>query len=180
MSDPPPIGPFEGPPIDFTDGKGRAVTIRALSPRDEVPTSLVEMYDTFDRSERAQGLPPVNREAVEAWLRDLLSDEGGRNVVAEVSGDIVGHATLVPDSKDRHELAIFVHQAYQNAGIGTQLLRALLGYGARSGVDTVWLTVERWNQAAIALYEHVGFERRNIERFTLEMHATLRPADHED
>jgi len=92
-------------------------------------------------------------------------------------GDTVaGHATLVPDD-DAHELAIFVDQAYQGAGVGTALIRALLGHGARVGIERVWLTVERWNRAAVALYEKVGFETASAESFELEMAARLADPD---
>jgi len=37
----------------------------------------------------------------------------------------------------------------------------------------VWLTVERWNRAAVALYEDVGFERSGTESFELEMSLRL-------
>jgi ribosomal protein S18 acetylase RimI-like enzyme len=74
----------------------------------------------------------------------------------------------VPDD-DACELAIFVLQAYQRAGIGTSLIRTLLGYGAEAGVERVWLTVERWNRAATNLYEKIGFETSNAESFELEM-----------
>jgi ribosomal protein S18 acetylase RimI-like enzyme len=91
-----------------------------------------------------------------------------------LEGDrVVGHATLVPDEDgETVELAIFVHHDYQGAGIGSKLIRGLLGHGQRVGVEKVWLTVERWNDAAVALYESVGFETSSAESFELEM--TLR------
>jgi len=36
-------------------------------------------------------------------------------------------------------------------------------------MNCVWLTVERWNHAAISLYEKVGFETTGVESFDLEM-----------
>jgi len=95
------------------------------------------------------------------------------NVVAEHEDtpgtELVGHATLVPDGEEAYELAIFVLSRYQNAGIGTSLITGLLGAGQRQGVERVWLTVERWNNAAIALYKKVGFETSGTESFELEM-----------
>jgi len=70
-----------------------------------------------------------------------------------------------------------VDQPYQGAGIGTALIRALLGHGARAGIEYVWLTVERWNRAAVALYEKVGFETASAESFELEMAAHLADPD---
>ncbi len=33
----------------------------------------------------------------------------------------------------------------------------------------MWLTVERWNDPAISLYEKVGFEISSAESFEIEM-----------
>jgi ribosomal protein S18 acetylase RimI-like enzyme len=89
-------------------------------------------------------------------------------VVALVGDEPVGHATLVPDD-GAAELAIFVHQDHREAGIGTALIRTLLGLAAEEGIERIWLTVERWNGAAVGLYRKLGFETRNGESFELEM-----------
>ena len=159
-----PAGPFPMPPEAIEDDEGRAIDVECY----EGPLPpLVELYDTFDPADRAQGLPPTDRTAVRDWLESLFDD--GVNVVAWHEDRAVGHATLVPDrSEDSWELAIFVHQDYQSAGIGSRLIRLLLGTAAERGVERVWLTVERWNHAAIALYESVGFEPAGTDRFELE------------
>lgn len=92
---------------------------------------------------------------------------------------VVGHATLVPDGDGAYELAIFVLAGYQGAGIGTELLKGLLGAGAAHGIDRVWLTVEPWNGAAKHLYRKVGFETSDATGFETEMMIRLAtdPAD---
>lgn len=162
-------GPFEAPPIDFTDREGREIAIRVCEESHFEP--LVEMYDTFDPSDRAQGLPPARESGIRSWLDVIL--DGGQDVVAIDGERIVGHATLVPDD-GAVELAIFVHQDYQGAGIGSKLIRGLLGHGQREGVKKVWLTVERWNHAGVHLYESVGFEPSSVESFEIEMTLRLR------
>jgi len=61
-------------------------------------------------------------------------------------------------AEDCHELVIFVHPEYQLAGIGSKLIRGLLGHGQREGVTRVWLTVGNNNRVAKRLYRSVGFE----------------------
>lgn len=169
-----PAGPFPRPPRSVTDSEGRDVEFRAVdadapTPQDAdagVREALVAMYDDFDPGDRAQGLPPVGEERVRGWL-DVLLD--GYNVVAWHDGAAVGHATLVPDEAGQYELAIFVAHEYQGAGIGTELVETLLGHGKESGVERVWLTVERYNRAAVHLYEKVGFEVAGAETFDMEM-----------
>ncbi|WP_277554643.1 GNAT family N-acetyltransferase [Halobaculum limi] len=172
-----PAGPFEAPPLTFEDREGRDIEIRPYpsdaegeAGEDEFE-SLVEMYTAFDPADRAQGIPPSRESDVRSWLETILGDDG-YNVIAWDGDQVAGHATLVPDG-DACELAIFVLQAYQGAGIGTHLMKALLGHGAANGVERVWLTVERWNRAAVGLYKKVGFETSDAESFELEMTAQL-------
>lgn len=162
-------GPYETPPRSFTDREGRAVEIRRY---DDEFESLVDMYLGFNPEDRAQGIPPTPEKGIREWLDTLLSEDCV-NVVAWHGDDAVGHATLVPDEHGASELAIFVLRDYQEAGIGTQLIEALLGAGHEDGVDRVWLTVERWNTAAVALYKKVGFASSDTGGFELEMAAKL-------
>lgn len=162
-------GPYEAPPRSFVDGDGREIDVRRY---DDDFEALVDMYLAFDPEDRAQGIPPIDEEGIRRWLEDLLCQEC-LNVVAWHGDDAVGHAMLVPDRHGASELAIFVLREYQEAGIGTQLIEGLLGAGRRAGLDRVWLTVERWNRPAIALYRKVGFESSVDEGFELEMATRL-------
>lgn len=140
------------PPLTFVDGEGRDVELRPY--RTDDFEALVAMYDGFDPTQRAQGTPPIGVEAIRSWLNDIL---GGANVVAVYGGRIVGHISFVPDGTDRHELAIFVHQVFQGAGIGTKLMAAGLGHARQQGVRYVWLTVEVGKRDIQRLYTRAGF-----------------------
>ncbi|MBX0322801.1 GNAT family N-acetyltransferase [Halomicroarcula sp. F13] len=161
-----PAGEFPTPPRTVTDKEGRDVE---LVPADEADReAVVAMYVDFDPADRAQGIPPAKEAGIRDWL-DTILDGDCVNVVARYDGDVVGHATLVPDRHGEHELAIFVLQSFQGAGIGTALVETLLGQGQHAGIEKVWLTVERWNDAAANLYRKVGFETSNAESFEIEM-----------
>jgi ribosomal protein S18 acetylase RimI-like enzyme len=161
---------FPRPPATITDGEDREIRIRIADSEDVEP--LVGMYQAFDPSERAQGIPPVREEPIRRWL-DTLFEADCLNVLAGHDGTPVGHATLVPEDEETYELAIFVLGEYQGAGIGTALLERLLGYAQEQEVEHVWLSVERWNNPAISLYETVGFEMRNTASFEIEMEIDL-------
>ncbi len=137
----------------FRDRRGRTVEVRPYGPHDR--ESLLQMYRTFDPAQRAQGIPPLHPLRLVEWV-DLLTGEG-LNVVATHEGKVVGHAVLMPDRDGSHELAIFVHQDYQGAGIGGRLLESVLQRGRERGVRRVWLTVEPWNTRAKAVYRRAGF-----------------------
>ncbi|MFB6153695.1 MAG: N-acetyltransferase family protein [Halodesulfurarchaeum sp.] len=162
-------GPFPSPPRTITDGDDREIELLEYDGHRE---ALIRMYDDFDPADRAQGIPPVGRERIDNWLDHLLGEDS-YNVIARHGDGVVGHATLVGDEEGSYELAIFVHQDYQGAGIGTELLETLLGYGVEQGVKRVWLTVERWNRPAINLYKKVGFETSDAQSFEHEMSIRL-------
>ena len=164
-----PVGGFPPPPREFVDGDGRSIRCRQL----RAVEALVEMYLDFDTADRAQGIPPTGEESIREWL-DIVTAREALNVVARHDHP-VGHAMLVDGEDGSHELAIFVLQAYQGAGIGTELLETTLGAAQQQGLDRVWLSVERWNRAAIALYRKTGFER--VESPNFEMKMALRLAD---
>lgn len=162
--------PFPSPPIAFTDRSDRDIEVRAYDGSESEREALVEMYVAFDSADRAQGIPPTEEPRIRSWLAEIL--DAGHNVIAWDGETVAGHATLVPQG-GACELAIFVLQEYQESGIGTGLIKGLLGYGSEQGVERVWLTVERWNQAAVHLYRKIGFEPSDAEGFELEMSLRL-------
>ena len=172
-----PAGPFPSPPTTVEDREGRSIEVEAAGDFEDSFDDVVDMYVQFDPTDRAQGIPPTGEDRIRNWLETIA--EESVNVVTRHEGDVVGHAMLVPDTDDpssiedradiEWELAIFVLQEYQRAGIGTLLLENLLGHASDVGIERVWLTVERWNDPAIALYERVGFEATGTESFEQEM-----------
>ncbi|WP_435362666.1 GNAT family N-acetyltransferase [Haloarchaeobius sp. DYHT-AS-18] len=170
-----PAGPFPRPPRSFADKEERTIEFEPADMEDI--DDITAMYLDFDPADRAQGIPPTGEDRIRDWLDTIVGE--GLNICARHDGRVVGHATLVPDTSTfetdqvAHELAIFVLQAYQRAGIGRQLLETLLGYGNEEGIERVWLTVERWNTAAVSLYRDTGFETCGSESFELEMSLLL-------
>jgi GNAT superfamily N-acetyltransferase len=158
----------ETPPLRFVDASGRELRVRPYREADF--DGLVEMYDTFDPEQRAQGTPPIGVDAIRDWLLDLLE---GVNVVVTHDGRVVGHVSFVPDGTGRHELAIFVHQEYQGAGIGSRLMAAGLGHAREEGVGYVWLSVESWKRDIQRFYSKAGFSVINAMGPAHRMSRTL-------
>ncbi|RRJ32512.1 GNAT family N-acetyltransferase [Halocatena pleomorpha] len=165
-----PAGSFESPPIPFEDAAGHTVRIHEYTGGDF--DAFLEMYRAFDPTDRAQGIPPTTDDRIQEWLDRILTDDAV-NVIASTEDRLVGHATLVPDGTEEYELAIFVLGEFQELGIGTKLITALLGAGQEQGIEQVWLSVERWNTAARTLYRKVGFEPSNTQNFEFEMSLRL-------
>lgn len=145
-----------GPPVDFEDGDGREIALRAFGdgPLSDERDALLDMYLDYDPAERSLGIPPVREDKLRTWLDRLLE---GYCVLAWHDERPVGQAVLLEDGHGNHELAVFIHQDYHHAGIGTRLVETLLAYGKRRGVEDVWLLVEGENRPARNLYEDVGF-----------------------
>ncbi|MXR52699.1 GNAT family N-acetyltransferase [Halovenus sp. WSH3] len=156
-----PVDGFPTPPRTVTDREGREIE---LTRADGDTEDLVEMYLDFEEEDRAQGIPPTKEPDIREWLDAVMTDDG-LNVIARNEGNAVGHVMLVSDSDGAYELAIFVLQPYQGAGIGTALVETALGAAAEEGIDRVWLSVERWNKPAVNLYEKIGFQSCGGERF---------------
>ncbi len=161
-----PEGELPRPPREFVDEAGREIAFRERTADDE--EALVDLYVDFHPEDRAQGIPPVKEGDIREWL-DAMAASDALNLVAWHGDEAIGHAMLVPGGPEGYELAIFVDHDYQGAGIGTELLRTLLGLARAEGVEQVWLTVERWNDAAIHVYQAVGFETLDSASFEIEM-----------
>jgi GNAT superfamily N-acetyltransferase len=118
--------------------------------------ALTEMYRGFEPKEWGQGLPSRLEQKREEWLRYMV--EEGINLLAEIEGQIVGHAALFEIERGRScEYLIFVHQDYQDRGIGTALTLAMRDLARDMGYGQIWLTVEAKRLKAIHVYEKVGF-----------------------
>ncbi|MBX0304677.1 GNAT family N-acetyltransferase [Haloarcula salinisoli] len=159
---------FPRPPHEFTDGESRTVRMAAYDGEAE---PLVSMYTDFDADSRSQGVPPRKEPAIREWVTDLLDE--GLNVVVWHDDRLVGHAVLMPVEDESAELAIFVHPDYQSAGIGTELIKVLLGHGQEEGLEHVWLAVSQRNHVAMRVYRSVGFETRLREHVEIEMELDL-------
>lgn len=137
------------------DRSGGVFEIVECLPEDYQP--LMEMYSVFSPKPASQGLPPADRGVCEKWVRELL--EMGENVVALKERKVIGHGALIPDTKGRSaEFVIFVHQAFRNRGIGTQLSAFALEKAKSLGLESVWLTVSVTNSVAMRLYQRLGFQ----------------------
>lgn len=165
------------PPVRFGDRQEREIRlVDATGDLADVRDALERMYIGYDPRDRAQGIPPATVPGVRRWLDGLA---GALHVVALHGDRPVGHAFLAPEPEEGRsaELAIFVDRPYQDAGIGTRLMEALLGLGSAHGVERVWLVVQRSNGPAVRLYRKMEFEITRAGRAELEMERELPAAE---
>ncbi|HEX4715841.1 MAG TPA: GNAT family protein, partial [Ktedonobacteraceae bacterium] len=61
--------------------------------------------------------------------------------------------------------SILVHPRFRNAGVGTQMIQALLRFGFEElSLHRIDLGVFDFNIAAIRCYERAGFKREGLQR----------------
>jgi len=150
-----------------------------LTIRTAAKTDAATLWDAERRTAMTPGLlvsrpAELRAELFEEKIESLATR--GRYVVAEIHGDIVGHAFLEPlvnlaAISHVFTLTIVVHPGRLGQGIGSALLGHLLDWAAQDPrVTKVELRVRSTNARAIALYKKRGFveEERFRRRLRLE------------
>lgn len=142
-------------PVRLKDG--REVTARFFMAEDK--ERLIEMFASMSDESLKWGMPPYTREVVERWINNIPNLIP---LVAEDNSRIVGYATIYkyphPRRKGVSDLAMYLHQDFHNAGLGTAMLDYLLGLARKEGVHRIGLHVIADNKIAIHLYERAGFK----------------------
>lgn len=143
-------------------------TVRTAAPEDlpAIRTALAHAIDW-----RGHGGWESPEALIEQTGHTFLLAEWGREgdgaVVAEVGGRAVGAAWRRYWTDASHsygyvdavtpEIGVGVDPGFRRRGIGTSLMTGLLAQAARQGVQSVSLSVERYNPAVL-LYRRLGFE----------------------
>ena len=85
-----------------------------------------------------------------------------------LDGAIVGRLSLArdthPASAHVADLGLMVAKEARRMGVGRALLEAAVDWARGNGVRKLELHVFPWNEPAIQLYEHFGFEREGFRK----------------
>jgi RimJ/RimL family protein N-acetyltransferase len=138
----------------FKTKDGQKITISPFS--EEAIEGLILFYEQFEPKEVYQGLPPRLEGRRRPWAENLV--HGNITLLAMDGGQVIGQISAIPiPSSLRAELLIFVHQDFQNQGIGTELIRSMTQRTAEVGVKSLWLTVQTSNSIAVHVLQKCGF-----------------------
>jgi len=99
------------------------------------------------------------------WTEGIFQDclRAGCTVwLCESDQDIQGYGVLTSGGGEGHILNLCVDPNYQQNGVGTMLLRALLATAEIAKVMTLFLEVRPSNKAALGLYEKFGFNEVGV------------------
>ena len=144
---------------------GRRIILTLYRPEDK--EALVSMYANMSPEALKWGLPPYDRARIEYWNSDLTNNI---TLIARLEERIVGHLRLFRIPFERRkgvgEVLIYVHQDFQNLGLGSRMMRKAIELEKEQGFQRIGLTVVADNHSAIKVYEKVGFKKEGIARET--------------
>jgi putative acetyltransferase len=142
---------------------GRTVVVRVFVLGDK--EKLAEMFASMSSDALRWGMPPYTTEVIDRWMSNLP------NLIPLVAVDIariVGWATVYKYSHPRRkgvcDLGMYLHQDFQNVGLGTAMLSRLLELAEKEKLHKISLTVIADNQIAVHLYEKFGFITEGVKR----------------
>lgn len=93
-----------------------------------------------------------------------LFDETTAYYVAESDGEIIGCCGIRNLTGEGEITNVSVKKAYQNRGIGREMMEMLLKEGKEKEIRAFTLEVRAGNEAAVHLYEKLGFVTEGVRR----------------
>ena len=139
------------------------MTIRGILPEE---TTLLNNF-LYEAIFVPEGYPKpprsiIEQEDLQVYVRDFGKKPDDHCLVAEMDGKIIGAVWIrIMDDyghidDETPSLAISLYKEYRGQGIGTQLLRRMLGNLYAYGYARVSLSVQKANYA-LRMYQKVGF-----------------------
>ena len=98
------------------------------------------------------------------WAELARVPETRHYLVADDDGAIVGYAGLMTVGRQADVQTVAVAPDRQGQNLGATLLRAIVDEATARGCTEVLLEVRVDNEAALHLYDKVGFERISVRR----------------
>jgi RimJ/RimL family protein N-acetyltransferase len=102
------------------------------------------------------------------YLRSIRRHPHAAVFVAEMDGTIIGRLSIArdahPASDHVADVGLMVDHGHRRLGAGTALMVEAERWARQVGVRKIELHVFPYNEAAIALYEGLGYEREGFRR----------------
>lgn len=128
----------------------------------EIREMLLADLDPVLAIERASFPTPWSRSMFE---HDLLSNPYGRFFVAEdPDGEILGYIGSWFVYEECHIGTIAVHREHRGEGLASELVRHTAAQALSEDIDYIILEVRTNNDAAISLYQSLGFRQVGLRK----------------
>jgi acetyltransferase len=124
--------------------------------------------------------PGTDFDGLERWHRAALADPGRAVLVAELDGEVVGMAQVVPsgaaNAPHRAEVQrVAVAEWVRGQGMGRRLMASVEEAARERGLTLLWLTTHDASDAC-AFYEAVGYTKLGVmPSYSLRPDGTLSP-----
>lgn len=110
----------------------------------------------------------IEREAfAHPWSKNSIEESmnaGTKFFIAINKNQAVGYMGLSAIAGEGYVTNVAVLESYRNKGIGKQLLIAAAQWAKKMGLEFISLEVRASNEAAISLYEKMGFEKVGLRK----------------
>ncbi len=120
------------------------------------PATAADVDAVVDLEQNCLGDDAWSRGLVEQGIASALPTVS--YLVAEVDGEVVGHAVASAAGEDAELQRIAVDAAYRRRGLASELLAAVETRAAADGATRLLLEVREDNTTATVFYESRGFE----------------------
>jgi ribosomal protein S18 acetylase RimI-like enzyme len=130
-----------------------------LRPLTEV--SHDELWSCFDAAFSAQQSAAQRRENFEAFFCQQVPLDDDTSLVLADGETIVGFVEIGVTAEDAYVIGIGVIPAYRRQGLATSMLETSMRRAAASQRQKMILQVDSENQAALGLYQSLGFQSVN-------------------
>ena len=158
-------------PKTYVLKNGQTLLLREAAP-DDAPRVLAYLNRVGGESDNLlfgkDGFPlPVEREAafLEGQRQEarsiLVLGFAGEELVCVASCDALTARERVAH---RASVSLTVARDYWGQGIGRGVMEALIAFARQAGLEVLQLEVRADNTRAVALYEHLGFEKLGLYR----------------
>lgn len=105
--------------------------------------------------------------------RQLLASPCSRLFLMQCEDRVVGMLTVgvygAPTGRKAWIEDVVVDEAYRGSGFGRMMVARAIDYCKGEGIDTVYLTSKPKRVAANALYQSMGFVRKETNMYKLEL-----------
>ena len=103
-------------------------------------------------------------EQEKGYIETMRENDNALMAIGVINGEVISIAQVAAPPRKRiahnGELAISVKKEYWGMGVGTEMMKVLIGFAKETGViKNISLGVKSDNEKAIKLYEKMGFEK---------------------
>lgn len=156
----------------YKDNLGIVVREAIAEERDALEAVLLDAYGEYETLLSEDRWLEYKTSIVHA----INEAKTSARLVAELNGELVGSVFIFDNSESAYgqpELGIVspiirllaVTRKARGAGVATELIRASARFAKESGAETLHLHTSDMMNAAVRLYEHLGFERAYDKEF---------------